>query len=107
MRERGLRTRVHVPASHAGSRRSLGVHACGAASLLSRRLPPSSQSLTSASACVPSCVQVPTRSVRQLVEYYYAWKMTSRFKQFLVQLDDLFVTKFRTDKRRLHLPRTR
>lgn len=46
--------------------------------------------------------QVPTRSVRELVQYYYAWKMTERFKLFLLQLDEIPLTKFRTDKRKFH-----
>ena len=47
-------------------------------------------------------IQVPTRSVRELVQYYYTWKMTERFKLFLLQLDEIFLTKFRTDKRKFH-----
>ena len=31
------------------------------------------------------CVQVPSRSVKELVEFYYFWKKSKRYEDFIQQ----------------------
>ena len=31
------------------------------------------------------CIQVPSRSVKELVEFYYVWKKSKRYEDFIIQ----------------------